>query len=89
MKKTHFYGVPMKLCDSIFLERHFVCPKVISFCHLSYAFNINGDHSKICLMVVGLTIVIYQMILKPVDRKIILPRVINLPHFSLHVIEYG
>ena len=29
--------------------------------NLLYAFNINGDHFKICLMVVGLTFVIYQM----------------------------
>ena len=53
-----------------------------------YSFNINGDHFKICLMVVGLTFVIYQRtpsvcILKLVDRKIILPRVITLPHFLL------
>ena len=29
--------------------------------HLLYAFNINSAHFKICLMVVGLTFVIYQM----------------------------
>ena len=26
-----------------------------------YAFNINGDHFKICLMVIRLTFVIFQM----------------------------
>ena len=33
-------------------------------------------------MVVGLTFVIYQIVPKPVDRKIILPRVLTLPPLS-------
>ena len=47
-----------------FLERHLVCPKVIFFsniCCTLVEHDINAHHLKICLMVVGLTFVVYQM----------------------------
>ena len=65
MWKKKLYGVPMiHKRFWFFLERHLVCPKVIFFsniCCTLVEHDINAHHLKICLMVVGLTFVVYQM----------------------------